>query len=82
MNAFAITLIIFKASFVNSNILHLIYNNFNLNFIYGIVCLYVCVCAFSLHRESSDMFLGDKSLIYEVVLSQWEPPTSLGDNGK
>jgi hypothetical protein len=32
----------------------------------------VCVCAFSLHRESPDMILGDKHLISEVVLSQ--PP--------
>jgi hypothetical protein len=29
---------------------------------------YVCVCAFSLRRESSNMILGDKSLISEVVL--------------
>jgi hypothetical protein len=36
---------------------------------YGIVCLYVCVCAFSLHRESPDMILGEKPLISEVVLS-------------
>jgi hypothetical protein len=56
-------------SFVNSNTWHLIYNNFNLNFIYGIVCLYVCVCAFSLHWESTDMILRDKPLISEVVLS-------------
>jgi hypothetical protein len=31
---------------------------------------YVCVCAFSLRRESPDMILGDKLLIFEVVLSQ------------
>jgi hypothetical protein len=31
----------------------------------------VCVCAFSLRRESPDMILGDKPLIFEVVLSQW-----------
>jgi hypothetical protein len=30
----------------------------------------VCVCAFSLRRESPDMILGDKPLIFEVVLSQ------------
>jgi hypothetical protein len=30
----------------------------------------VYVCAFSLHRESPDMILGDKPLISEVVLSQ------------
>jgi hypothetical protein len=30
----------------------------------------VCVCAFSLRRESSDRILGDKPLIFEVVLSQ------------
>jgi hypothetical protein len=29
-----------------------------------------CVCAFSLHRESPDMILGDKPLISEVVLLQ------------
>jgi hypothetical protein len=29
----------------------------------------VCVYAFSLHRESPDMILGDKPLISEVVLS-------------
>jgi hypothetical protein len=55
---------------VNSNTWCLICNNFNLNFIYGIVCLYVCVCALSLHRESPDVILGDKPLISEVVLSQ------------
>jgi hypothetical protein len=43
-----------------------------LNFIFGIVCLFVCVCAFSLRRESPDMILGDKPLIFEVVLSQGE----------
>jgi hypothetical protein len=31
---------------------------------------YVCVCAFSLRRESPNMILGDKPLISEVVLSQ------------
>jgi hypothetical protein len=30
----------------------------------------VCVCAFSLRRESPNMILGDKPLIFEVVLSQ------------
>jgi hypothetical protein len=40
-----------------------------LNFILGIVCLFECVCAFSLRRESPDMILGDKPFIYEVVLS-------------
>jgi hypothetical protein len=44
-----------------------------LNFIFGIVCLFVCVCAFSLRRESPDMILGDKPLIFEVVLSQFFP---------
>jgi hypothetical protein len=29
------------------------------------------VCAFSFHRESPDMILGDKPLISEVVLSQF-----------
>jgi hypothetical protein len=32
--------------------------------------LMCCVCAFSLHRESPDMILGDKPLISEVVLLQ------------
>jgi hypothetical protein len=58
------------SSFINSNTWHLIYNNFILNFIYGTVCLYVCVCAFSLRRESTDMILWDKPLISEVVLLQ------------
>jgi hypothetical protein len=58
-----------SSKYVNPNTWHLICNNFNLNFIFGIVCLCVCVCAFSLHRESPDMILGDKSLISEVVLS-------------
>jgi hypothetical protein len=58
-------------SFVNPNTCHLICNNFNLNFIFGIVCVFVCVCAFSLRRESPDMILGDKLLISEMVLSQW-----------
>jgi hypothetical protein len=31
----------------------------------------MCVYAFSLHRESPDMILGDKPLISEVVLSQF-----------
>jgi hypothetical protein len=44
-----------------------------LNFIFGIVCLFVCVCAFSLRRESPDMILGDKPLIFEVVLSHPGP---------
>jgi hypothetical protein len=57
-------------SFVNLNTWHLICNNFNFNFIFDIVCLFVCVCAFSLRRESPDMILGDKPLIFEVVLSQ------------
>jgi hypothetical protein len=56
--------------FVNFNTWHLICNNFNLNFIFGTVCLIVCVCAFSLRRESPDMILGDEPLISEVVLSQ------------
>jgi hypothetical protein len=29
-----------------------------------------CVCVFSLHRESLNMMLGDKPLIYDVVLSR------------
>jgi hypothetical protein len=41
-----------------------------MNFIYGIVCLYVCACVFSLRRETADMILGDKPLISEGVLSQ------------
>jgi hypothetical protein len=48
-------------------------NNFNLNFIFGIVCLFVCVRAFSLRRESPNMILGDKPLIFEVVLSHMVP---------
>jgi hypothetical protein len=40
-----------------------------LNFIFSTVCLFVCVCAFSLRRESPDMILGDKPLISEVVPS-------------
>jgi hypothetical protein len=43
-----------------------------MNFIFGLVCLFVCVCVFSLHRESPNMILGDKPLISEVVLSQLE----------
>jgi hypothetical protein len=41
-----------------------------LNFIFGNVYLCVCVCAFSLRRESLDVILGDKPLISEAVLSQ------------
>jgi hypothetical protein len=33
----------------------------------------VCVCAFSLHRESPDTILGDKPLISEADLSQLVP---------
>jgi hypothetical protein len=36
----------------------------------------VCVCVFSLHRESPDMILGDKPLISEVVLSHHVSRTS------
>jgi hypothetical protein len=64
-------------SFVNSNTWHLICNNFNLNFIFDIVYLFVCVYAFSLRRESPDMILGDKPLISEVVLSQAESTLEL-----
>jgi hypothetical protein len=63
-------IIFWDLSFVNSNTWHLICNSFNFNFIYGTACLYVCVCAFSLRRESPDMILGDKPLISKVVLSQ------------
>jgi hypothetical protein len=49
-----------------------------LNFIYGTVCLFVCVCAFSLRQESPDMILGDKPLISEVVLSQLVPEQDWG----
>jgi hypothetical protein len=42
-----------------------------MNFIYGIVCLYVCVCAFSLRRESPDMILGDKPLIFRWFCHNW-----------
>jgi hypothetical protein len=75
-SAFTKTLIIswsifWVSSFVNSNTCYLICNNFNLNFIYGIVYLYVCVCRFSLRWESSDMILGDKPLIFAVVLLHW-----------
>jgi hypothetical protein len=49
-----------------------------LNFIYGTVCLYVCFCAFLLHRESPDMILRDKPLISEVVLSQLVPEQDWG----
>jgi hypothetical protein len=38
----------------------------------------VCVCAFSLHRESPDMILGDEPLISEVVLSQLVPKHDWG----
>jgi hypothetical protein len=47
-----------------------------LNFIFSIVCLFVCVCAFSLRRESPDMILGDKPLIFEVVLSHARAPNA------
>jgi hypothetical protein len=34
--------------------------------LYAYMC---CVCVFPLRRESLDMILGDKPLIYDVVLS-------------
>jgi hypothetical protein len=34
--------------------------------LYAYMC---CVCIFSLHRESADMILGDKPLIYEERLA-------------
>ncbi len=45
-------------------------NNLILNEIMVLNASYVCLHAFSLHRESPDMILGDKPLISEVVLSQ------------
>jgi hypothetical protein len=39
-----------------------------LNFIFSTVCLYVCVCAFSLRQESPDMILGDEPLISDQSL--------------
>jgi hypothetical protein len=33
--------------------------------------LMCCVCVFLICRESLDMILGDKPLIFEVVISQW-----------
>jgi hypothetical protein len=42
------------------------YFNFNIIVLYASMC---CVCVFSLHQESLDMILGDKSLISELVLS-------------
>jgi hypothetical protein len=39
-------------------------NNFNLNFIYGIVCVYVCVCVFSFRQESPVVILGDDSPLF------------------
>jgi hypothetical protein len=53
---------------LNSNTCHLICNNFNLDFIWYCM-LMCCVCVFSVCQESSDMILGDKPLISEVVLS-------------
>jgi hypothetical protein len=38
----------------------------------------VCVCAFSLHRESPNRILRDKPLISEVVLSQLVPEQDWG----
>jgi hypothetical protein len=43
----------------------------------------VCVCAFSLRRESPNMILGDKPLIFEVVLSHLSsqiPSKGVGPN--
>jgi hypothetical protein len=40
--------------------------------------LRMCVCAFSLRRESPDMILGEKPLIAEVVLSQRHSATERG----
>jgi hypothetical protein len=45
---------------------------------HGTVCLYVCVWAFLLRRESPDVILGDKPLISEVVLSQLVPEQDWG----
>jgi hypothetical protein len=70
--------IFWASSFVTSNTCPLICNNFNLYFIYGIVCLFVCACAFLLRRESPDMILGDKPLIFEVILSQLVPEQDWG----
>jgi hypothetical protein len=42
----------------------------------------VCVCAFSLRRESPDMILGDKPLIFEVVLSQTQSKGLSSPNSK
>jgi hypothetical protein len=37
-----------------------------------------CVCVFLFRRESPDMILGDKPLIFEVVLSQLVPEQDRG----
>jgi hypothetical protein len=42
--------------------------------------LMFCVCVFSLHRESSDMILGDEPLISKVILSQLVIRVRLGLN--
>jgi hypothetical protein len=55
-NSYYLWNIFWASSFINSNTWHLICNNFNLNFIYDIVCLYVCVYTFSSHRESPIWF--------------------------
>jgi hypothetical protein len=56
------------SSFINSNTWHLICSNFNLNFIWYCM-LMCCVCVFLIHQKSSDMILGDKPLISDVILS-------------
>jgi hypothetical protein len=50
-----------------------------LNFIFGIVCSFVCVCAFSLRREFLDMILEDNPLIFEVVLSHLDDMSILSN---
>jgi hypothetical protein len=54
----------------NSDTCHLICNNFNLNFIFGIVCLCVCLCIVALSRilrydlEKQTSYLCDSPLLW------------------
>jgi hypothetical protein len=47
-----------------------------------ILYTYVCVCAFSLHRESPDRILGDKLLLFQgvgvchICVSVWQSTLS------
>jgi hypothetical protein len=65
-------------SCVNSNTWHLICNNFNLNFIYGTVCLYVCVFTHSRFVENLPIWSWETNpLFLRWFCHKYGPPKQM-----